>query len=298
MQTADGILTVEFDYQGHVMFYRYDDALKLLSKKEIISFPYATDTGVNVCFLITPRNILGIVWKDEGGVSVLYKYDIAGNKLEKKSLTGIHGFRNFYADGSKLYFRAVADKPRRDKDGDEEDDEFFAVLDTAAWSLKRLWSFGYTVQNSNFIDKNGEFYLDFERNVAWTHPTAAERSANGWSENALVARELAPKGALLPQYPVWDLPYHSIMGSFAYFDGSNYLYARHSNDVTTIEANGTEHGWRCTSHSVAERTLIWNGRVFADLLFDVTGYSAYPLSNEPLDVEKDGILLKEEYVKE
>lgn len=295
-QTPDGILALSFDFHGHMSLARYDDGLKLLSEQEIFSFAYSED-DYWLCGRITPHHAFCIVKKKaQGKPYLVFKYDIASGKLEQRKISGLEVDGNVYADEETLYVYAKGDKPRKDSDGEAEDDLFFAALDTATWRLKRLWNIGGGFDN---VPKSYPFYCDFEKGVAWTAPTEAEQAQHDWNYYTLVARALAPEGKPLPQYPVWTRANHEYFTTFEYFDGS----FRYGTDkywiMNAVGSDGTVHPWKCGLHGETQYSFIWNGKIFTDLGNTVNNiYYAYPLSAGEIDSKTDGIKVERKFIED
>ena len=287
------ILAAGFDWGSgdswKIMLWKFDDAMNVFERTEV----FAVDADIEQQswrMRLTDTCLFVFSWDNyDKGRRTILKYDFESRKVTQKTISGKRTYL-WFANGEKIYFRGEGTVSGVDERGEPIVSDFFGVIDTAPeeWTVRRIWTFG---EGPDEVP-NGSVYIDFGKNIVWSHATRNERNANGYDADIYVARELAPGYKILSEYPVWKLPNTTPQTLFFdYFDGKYAFKAKNVLVLDNFDREGTEHHWKYTVHGDTENTIVWGDDVLVDLTS--LGYRVYPITADgPEDISADGFPLR------
>lgn len=289
---GDDILTAGFDWgdggDWKVMLWTYDDALNIRTQTEVTSV-VVDEEQQSWRMRLTDKCLFIFSWDNyDKGRRTVIKYNLETKKLEKKTISGRKTYI-WYVDGEKIYFRGERMAQAIDENGKPVVENYFGVIDTAPdkWTAHCIRTFG---DGPDEIP-DGAVYCDFEKGIVWTRATLNERNANGYDQDAYVARDLKPGCPIRQDLPVWKLPSkdHRVL-FFDYFDGAYAIKARNAFAIDTFDQAGVMHHWKYSIYGDTENVIVWGDKILADMTS--LGYRVYPFALDgPEDIYKDGTAL-------
>lgn len=296
-QTEDGILALEQDTAARqAVLHTLDDRLQTLSTRPLLDITPEAGQGDDYGYALNARWAVAMNWsqmEDEVlgdnaawdliiRIADLESGEVREQRIEKPEVEGkriLELANHLLIDKNNLYLSGEI--AGQDADGDLERHSVWLRFDLESQQFSVLW------EQTGLRHSGEPRFFDFQHQIMWTYPREMEMKRRGWEEQVrnrkddlrpLVPRKIAPNSPILGTVPVRWFPDRSF--SWSYFDGVNacVYYAEHYFSFHSIKYIGEDTlvspNWCKSGHGQADKTVIWDDWVIADLDADYR-YTVY-----------------------